>query len=103
MNGQTPPGLQQPVEVRYADNPAGKLPQVYGSSGLQQFKPWSQGDCQTGSWGAGSQKGGGPKNPMEMDFIMQQCEASGALPGGTVFNNNEQIALYINGLPPSCQ
>merc|ERR1712110_1055780 len=33
---------------------------------------------------------------------MQQFEASGALPGGTGFNNNEQIALYINGLPGTC-
>eukprot|EP00406_Dinophysis_acuminata_P081748 CAMPEP_0179244584 /NCGR_PEP_ID=MMETSP0797-20121207/18133_1 /TAXON_ID=47934 /ORGANISM="Dinophysis acuminata, Strain DAEP01" /LENGTH=394 /DNA_ID=CAMNT_0020952105 /DNA_START=50 /DNA_END=1234 /DNA_ORIENTATION=+ len=102
LNGQVPPGLQTPVEVRFADKGPSQA-----ASGQPQFTQWSQTPenvSQTTSWGGG--KGAGkrvPNDPMDMGFIMQQFEASGALPGGTGYNNQEQIPLYINGLPPSCR
>mmetsp|Transcript_88506 Transcript_88506/g.250810 ORF Transcript_88506/g.250810 Transcript_88506/m.250810 type:complete len:391 (+) Transcript_88506:60-1232(+) len=106
MNGQVPPGLQSPVEVRFADNPQGRPRQQ--AAGQPQFGQWARGPegPAQAPWGAG--KGGrggkgGPQDPMDMDFILQQFEASGALPGSPGFDNTEKIALYVSGVPHSCR
>merc|ERR1712048_326141 len=93
LNGNMPQGLSEPIKVSFKTSPGGG-----GFEGGKGFSGPAQGPPgqTTGSWGKGSVKGFGIKKLLDGIF------ASGAMPGGMKYTNDEN-ALFVGGLPPDAR
>lgn len=101
LNGGIPQGLETPITVRFANAPGagkgGSFGKAATNGGPQRPSPYgAQGGCGNGAPGGG--KGG---SSVPMDSIVTALEASGQLPGGASFVNDEGC-IFIRGLPRDC-
>lgn len=105
MDGQVPPGCQEGIKINFADTPESKAMRKGGKGDdMMAMAMFAGGGF--GGWGGGKGgwDGGGKgkgKDGVDMNAILKAFEQSGGLPGSV--DKENQVALYISGLPPNCE
>merc|ERR1719253_769573 len=110
MDGQVPPGCQEGIKINFADTPESKANRKGGKGGEADMTAmatfagggggWAPAWAGGGKGGFGGGKGKG-KDGVDMNAILKAFEQSGGLPGSV--DKENQIALYVSGLPPNCE
>lgn len=101
LNGNIPQGWDRPITVRYSNDstPFNVSPTPKGS--WQQSGKGGGGGAWQNSGNAWQNAGKGEQDQMDMLFIIQQVEGTGALPGAD--GSTQKVSISITGLPPSCR
>jgi len=109
MDGQVPPGCEEGIKINFADSAENRAQRKGGKGddmmamamfggGGGGWAPEFAGGGKGGFGGGGKGKG---KDGVDMNAILKAFEESGGLPGSV--DKENQIALYISGLPPNCE
>lgn len=107
LNGNIPQGLEKPITVKYSQSGQGKGDGKGGPGDQWGQGSWtSQGNSFPQGGGNSYPQGGGPstsglEDTTHMDYILNQIELTGALPGGS--SSADRVSLYVGGLPSTCR
>lgn len=101
VNNNVIHGLSEPVQIKFSEPPG-----AVGKGGAGAGAAWGKGAAPyaapgAGAWakGGGVMMGGKGKGKAGIKEIVTGIEASGALPGGTTFANDDKT-IFIRHLPP---
>jgi len=102
VNGNIPEGLSTPVMVKYKEERSkkGGAEGAKGAKGWGKDRagPYSKNGGPSPKGGKGGYGGKGGKGEFGARELVEGLYSSGAMPGGTRYENDEN-AIYINGLP----